>query len=103
VLRPRPGTDARFLGYALQQEEFRQAGASSMLGAGGLKRIPDNFVRDYKLPWPWPAEQERIANFLDEQTARIDALIAEKERLVALLDEYFDSRLSQVFSRGLSE
>lgn len=87
VLRPREGVDARFLNYVLQQAEFRQAGVSSMLGAGGLKRIPDDFVRDFKVPCPSPSEQERIANFLDEQTARIDALIAEKEKLLARLDE----------------
>ena len=35
-----------------------------------------------------------MANFLDEQTARIDALIAEKERLDALLGEYRGSLIS---------
>lgn len=34
------------------------------------------------------SEQQRIANFLDQQTARIDALIAEKERLLDLLSEH---------------
>ncbi|UUZ77386.1 restriction endonuclease subunit S [Polaromonas sp. P1(28)-13] len=33
------------------------------------------------------AEQERIANFLDDKTARIDALIAEKELLVSVLPQ----------------
>ena len=36
--------------------------------------------------WTHPA-QTRIANFLDEKTGRIDALIAEKERLTKLLLE----------------
>ena len=35
----------------------------------------------FKVHVPPLPEQTRIANFLDEQTARIDALIAEKERL----------------------
>jgi len=40
------------------------------------------------LPVPPKAEQERIANFLIEQTARIDALVAEKERLVGVLGQH---------------
>jgi type I restriction enzyme S subunit len=66
-----------------------------MTGAGGLKRVPDEFTRNFKIPFPPLADQERIANFLDEKTARIDALIAEKERLVERLDEL---RLSEVHS-----
>lgn len=44
-------------------------------------------VRNLPFAIPPVAQQERIANFLDEQTARIDALIAEKERLIELLAE----------------
>ncbi len=34
------------------------------------------------------SEQERIANFLDERTSQIDALLAEKERLVEVLGQH---------------
>jgi type I restriction enzyme, S subunit len=42
-----------------------------------------------KLPWAWPPlpEQHAIADFLDHETARIDALIAQKRRLLELLLE----------------
>jgi type I restriction enzyme S subunit len=40
-----------------------------------------------KLPATSPQNQECIANFLDDKMARIDALIAEKERLLGLLAE----------------
>jgi type I restriction enzyme S subunit len=56
-----------------------------------------------KLRLPAPAHQERIANFLDEQTARIDALIAEKERLVARLLAYQYSYSSRLMTRGMVE
>lgn len=45
-------------------------------------------LAEVALPVPPRSEQERIANFLDEKTARIDALIAEKERLLELLAEH---------------
>lgn len=101
VLRPKVGTEPRFLNYVLRSEQFRQNGVGAMTGAGGLKRVPDEFTRDFKTPWPTPAEQERIANFLDEQTARIDALIAEKERLQERLSEYRRSLVSNSVTQGV--
>jgi len=88
VLRPRAGVSARFLRFFLSSAVFKADAVGAMTGAGGLKRVPDWFVRDYKVRWPKMAEQERIANFLDEQTTRIDALIADKERLVERLEDY---------------
>lgn len=101
VLRPKEGTEPRFLNYVLRSEQFRQNGVGAMTGAGGLKRVPDEFTRDFKTPWPTPGEQERIANFLDVQTARIDALIAEKETLLEKLKEQRYSYASQLMTRGL--
>ena len=45
VLRPRPGTDARFLRYFLSSAAFMADAAGAMTGAGGLKRVPDWYVR----------------------------------------------------------
>jgi type I restriction enzyme S subunit len=74
---------------------------ASMTGAGGLKRVSDDAVRDFKTYWPELAEQERIANFLDDKTARIDALILEKERLLTSTSEYFKARLGTAVVQGL--
>lgn len=49
---------------------------------------------------PPRAAQAQIANFLDERTARIDALIAEKERLLELIDEFVDSTRDYELSGG---
>jgi type I restriction enzyme S subunit len=57
------------------------------------------------IPCPVPRsrhEQQRIANFLDEQTARIDALIAEKTALLDKLDEFRLSSIYQCISQGLT-
>lgn len=101
VLRPKADTNARFLNYVVQSEQFRQPGAGAMTGAGGLKRVPDDFTRDFKTPWPSSTEQERIADFLDEQTARIDALIAEKLLLQGRLAEYRRSLVSNAVTEGI--
>jgi type I restriction enzyme S subunit len=101
VLRPKVGTDARYLRYVVQSEKFRQLGVGAMTGAGGLKRVPDEFTRDFATVWPDTSLQHIIANFLDEQTTRIDALIAEKERLLKTLAELRYSIISWAVTRGL--
>ncbi len=51
---------------------------------------------------PLPDEQEAIAIFLDRETAKIDALIAKQERLIALLQEKRQALISHVVTKGLN-
>jgi type I restriction enzyme S subunit len=53
------------------------------------------------MPFPSQDKQYFIANYLDRETARIDELIAEKERMLALLDEKRSALISRVVTRGL--
>ncbi|WP_447751969.1 hypothetical protein [Pseudomonas nicosulfuronedens] len=47
-------------------------------------------------------EQETIAAFLDRETAKIDSLIAEQEKLIALLAEKRQATISHAVTRGLN-
>src|SRR5205814_106368 len=52
------------------------------------------------LPW-WPCEkQHEIADFLDAETARIDTLIANKQRMIAVLDERRRAHVDHVTQVG---
>jgi len=73
----------RWLFWALQTLGLDEQ--SEDTGVPGLSREKAYAT---KLLRPSCSEQERIANFLDEQTSRIDALIAEKERLVEVLGHH---------------
>lgn len=57
-------------------------------------------LAEVELPVPPKSEQESIANFLDQQTARIDALIAEKDRLLDVLAEQRVSVAEQVLAEN---
>ena len=46
-------------------------------------------------------EQEQIARFLDYETTRIDALIAEQQRLIELLKEKRQAVISHAVTKGL--
>lgn len=87
ALRPRAGVDPRFLYYLLMSEEFTSQGAAHLYGAHGVKRVPEKCFRDF-VAWSPPEQTQRaIADYLDRETARIDALVDKTERLVALIAE----------------
>ncbi|MDZ4203086.1 MAG: restriction endonuclease subunit S [Gallionella sp.] len=66
---------------------FRKNGEGHMYGAGGQKRVPDDFVRNFEIAFPPIEEQQTIAAFLDTETAKFDTLTAEANRAIALLQE----------------
>ncbi|NMD54394.1 MULTISPECIES: restriction endonuclease subunit S [Tsukamurella] len=87
ALRPTDCVEARFLDYLLRSETFRQYGTARLLGAGGLKRLSATDLRNFEFELPSSQQQRAIADFLDRETAGIDTLIEEQQRLVDLLRE----------------
>lgn len=55
----------------------------------------------FRVPSPPLSEQRAIAAFLDREIAKIDALIAEQEKLIALLAEKRQATISHAVTRGL--
>lgn len=99
VLKPQ-SADSRFVRYCVLASEFIEAVNGSTYGSK-MPRADWSFVCSVQIPCPNRADQERIANFLDVQTARIDALIAEKETLQQRLGEYRLSAITSALSGGL--
>lgn len=66
-----------------------------------VKHLSSFDVLDIRVPFPPIDQQKLIANYLDRETARIDGLIAEKERMLALLEEKRAALISRVVTRGL--
>jgi type I restriction enzyme S subunit len=103
VARPRTEiVKAQFLDYLFRSSTFRSLGEAAMYGAGGQKRVPDSFVRDFASFLPPIAEQSAISAFLDRETAKIDALIAEQQRLIELLQEKRQAVISHAVTKGLN-
>ena len=73
------------------------AGTSS-----SMQNLDQDSFRSFVVPSLSVSEQIRIAKFLDDKTARIDALISEKEQLQKRLEEFRLSVISQAVSVGLS-
>ncbi|UUC94376.1 restriction endonuclease subunit S [Comamonas sp. C11] len=100
VIRP-TAAERRFLFYYFQSSTFKQDGEASMTGAGGLKRVSTDVLRQHHLPCPSRDDQRRIASYLDRETARIDGLVTEKERMLALLEEKHAALINRIVTRGL--
>lgn len=101
LIRPRKDVlDGRFLFRCMQS---RPVALQLELEATGVTRygLPKDAIGLAALPLPPLSTQLRIANYLDRETARIDGLIAEKERMLALLEEKRAALISRVVTRGL--
>lgn len=66
-----------------------------------LASISSTNLLELPLPCPPPAERRAIMRFLDRETGKIDALVAEQERLIALLKEKRQAVISQAVTKGL--
>lgn len=101
VARPNDLIAKRYLFYVLQDDAFKQYGQAAMTGAGGLKRVPESFVKNFKVQLPELPLQEAIVAFLDRETAEIDAFIADQEELINLLAERRTATVVHAVTKGL--
>ena len=101
VLRCGPALDRGFAFHLTLTDAFRKLGEAEMYGAGGQKRVPESFFTNLKHPIPSLPEQRAITAFLDRETAKIDALVSKKERLIELLREKRNALISHAVTKGL--
>lgn len=87
VIRPGLNLDQGFLSYVLRSEAFRGPAIASMTGAGGLKRVNEKGMASQRIWCPPLAEQRAIADYLDHETAEIDAFINDEQQIAVLLEE----------------
>lgn len=99
-VRARELNDVRYLNYCLKQAA--EAGWFDVLcNRATIAHFTVEKFRELRLHLPSGEAQRLIANYLDRETAHIDALIAEKERMLALLEEKRAALISRVVTRGL--
>ncbi len=87
IARPRAGAiDGRYLHWALASRFTRE---QFTVAATGVTRfgLRQDEIRAVKVPVPDLAAQRAIADYLDTETARINALITKKQRMIELLRE----------------
>ena len=100
LIRPDSGCDGAFLIRAITAIGPRD---QYQLSANGITRygLTGDSIRASVLAFPPLSEQCAIATFLDRETAKIDALVAKKERLIELLREKRTALISRAVTKGL--
>ncbi|MEZ2740908.1 type I restriction endonuclease subunit S [Comamonas jiangduensis] len=103
VLRPRDEVEIKFAHHLLRSELFQEE--FYRFGKGIVADLwSTNFteMRNIVLAIPPLQEQRSIATFLDHETAKIDALVVEQEKLITLLQEKRQAVISHAVTKGLN-
>jgi type I restriction enzyme S subunit len=100
LIRPRVGVEGGYLARAFAASEPRH---QFRVAANGITRygLDTGSIKAGRFPTPSIDEQRAIVVFLDRETARIDALIAKKERLIELLAEQRASIVAEAVTSGI--
>lgn len=95
IIRPEPSVlNSSFLQYAALSTDFIDSIVSHSNGVS-YPAINATDVMRFRIPLPPPETQQRIADYLDRETAEIDAAVADLDRYVGLLERRKFSVLTQ--------
>jgi type I restriction enzyme, S subunit len=98
------GIDTEYYSYLLRS--MTKTNYLVAIAKGIRERSTDFRYRDLgkmSLPLPTFAEQQRIVRYINEETAKIDTLIAKQERLLELLEEKRIATINRAVTMGLDK
>lgn len=103
VYRPVPELmTSRYLAYLVLSEPFLEPVIASVYGAK-MPRADWGEIRNIKVWAPPLPEQRAIADYLDRETAQIDAFIAKNEELITLLTERRAAVIARAVTKGIDD
>ena len=72
------------------------------MGTGIRLTLSYNELKNQFIPCPSPEEQTAIANYLDTATSKIDAAIAQQQKMIDLLNERKQIIINRAVTKGLN-
>lgn len=100
VIRPNLFLNKGYTAYCLRATGFIKEVVARSVGVS-YPAINASDLVNIKTPEPSMPEQEKIAAFLDHETAKIDALIEKQQRLIELLKEKRQAVISHAVTKGI--
>ncbi|HCT3782714.1 TPA: restriction endonuclease subunit S [Proteus mirabilis] len=101
IARPFKRENSRFYAYLLDCKELRTQIRHAVKGVKVFS-VTQAILRSLSIWLPTENEQERIAAFLDHETAKIDSLIEKQQQLIELLKEKRQAVISHAVTKGLN-
>ncbi|MFX1825404.1 restriction endonuclease subunit S [Acinetobacter sp. AS5] len=101
VIRPNQYLYKSFASYCLRAKGFIKEVVARSVGVS-YPAINSSDLVNITIPSIEYAEQVKIANFLDHETAKIDSLIAKQEKLIEILKEKRQAVISHAVTKGLN-
>lgn len=89
---PKPGVHSVWLAYVLVNAVER---LKALMHGSAMTHITRDMLKLVTVSLPSESEQRAIADFLDTETARIDALIEKKRRMIELSEERFAAHVEE--------
>ena len=87
--------------YLGKSPVYLQLLKSMVTGIREGQNIDYGKLRENLIPIPTEAEQEAIANYLDKVTSKIDAAIAQQQKMIELLNERKQIIINNAVTKGL--
>ena len=99
-VRPFPGNDGRFLQY--QIEHLRACGYLRLIcDAVSFHHLTAEKLATVQVRIPTSVQQQRIADYLDIETAKIDHLIAKQRELISLSEDRLSAFIENALMKGI--
>jgi len=99
-ISPSPDFDGRFVAYWSESGHYWDQVNTSVVQST-IQNFSAAKYAELRLPTPLLETQRAIANYLDRETSRLDALVAAKERVLGLLAEKRRALITCAVTRGL--
>jgi type I restriction enzyme, S subunit len=100
LVRPKSSYITEYMYWVLSSPAFAVFCDLSSVGST-IQHLYQNVFERFSFPIPTSEEQYSIAAFLDREAAKIDALVAEQEKLITLLKEKRQAVISHAVAKGL--
>ena len=96
VLKPKPNVDSKFMVHWLNNVDYR-----TYINGSILNKLTQSNMNNIAFAFPSVSEQQCIANFLDAECARIDAIIEQTRASVEEYKKLKQSIITQAVTKGI--
>ncbi|EDV0905189.1 restriction endonuclease subunit S [Salmonella enterica subsp. salamae] len=77
-----------YLFHLTMSHSFRSFGESEMYGAGGQKRVPETFLKDFRIGLPPLSEQKDLVDYINKVNQQIALQMRKTADMISRLTEY---------------